>query len=248
MKIFISFLITVFFSASCSVIKKDKLIGTWGTVSTEKSTGSDSIKVHYFIEFPKDDGIYYLNQTVEGKWYFFIGYSLDSVHLETIKFISNDQFSIIFPDSVKKTMGISKNPEYCRVGKNIRPHKIILDLYNQVLPLGTTLDIDTLADKSIFYRCYLYGNREKSISARENEVKFYFDKEMKSLPKEEELNKYDSASGKIMNRYTWEYQSTKILLESYFNFRDTTGKDRSNDTDNLEVKIWQTIFNDQSVR
>jgi hypothetical protein len=235
------FFLTIFLMVSCTISKKDKLIGTWSTVSMEKSTGStDSAKVQYYIEFT-DDGIYYLNQSVDGNWYFYKGYNMDSIHYETINFISKDNFEIIFPDSAQKNLGISKNPIYHRVERNIKPNEIMLDLYNKYFPLGTTLDVDTLGDKSLFYHCYLTGTRKKSISAAENEVKFFFDKRMKSLPKEEELNKYDPMYGKIMNKYLWEDMQTKISLESYFNFKNTKDKYKFNDNDQLEVKIWLDI-------
>ena len=68
----ISFIILIIsYSVSCTINKKDKLIGTWSTVSMEKSNDSeDSIKVRYFIEFTSDDGIYYLNQSAGENWYF----------------------------------------------------------------------------------------------------------------------------------------------------------------------------------
>jgi bifunctional DNA-binding transcriptional regulator/antitoxin component of YhaV-PrlF toxin-antitoxin module len=242
MKIFIPVILALIIFSSCTQGKKERLIGTWCSVSEEKSNGaSDSIQLHYFIQFTADEGIYYLNQLTDGNWYFFKGYSMDSIHYETIKFSSDDKFEIVFPDSVRKKLGISKKTVYNRVEKNIKPGRIILDLYNEILPLGTALEIDTLADRSIYYSCWLIGKKEKSISAMENQVKFFFDKEMKSPPEKEELNKYDRTSGNIMNRYTWEDMNSKILMECYFNFGNTTDKDKSNDFDRLKVKIWQVI-------
>lgn len=61
MKNSILIILTLFIASSCTLSKKDRLMGTWGSVSVEKNAGSkDSVKVHYFIEFT-DHGIYYLN-------------------------------------------------------------------------------------------------------------------------------------------------------------------------------------------
>lgn len=166
---------------------------------------------------------------------------MDSIHYETIRIISKDYFEILFPDSVKSKLGMNKNPLYNRVNRNIKPDKMIFGLYSKLIQLGIPLEVDTLRDSTIYYHCYLPGTRIESISALGNEIKLFFDEQMGSLPREEALNEYDQSLGKTFNECTWENISSKIIMECYFNFRDTTDRNRFNNIDQLEVKIWQNI-------
>ncbi len=241
MKNFILVVFALLIASSCVPGKKERLIGTWVSVSDEKRTASkDSALLHYFIEFT-DHGIFYLNQLSSSKYYFFKGYSMDSVHYETIKFHSKDNFEILFSDSVKRNLKMSKNPQYVRVDRNIRPDIMIIDLYNGYFPLGTPLEIDTLRDSTVYYHCYLPGNENMSITELENEIKFFFDKQMKAPPGEVLLNEYDQTSGRTFNEYTWKNPESRIFMQCYFKFRDAAKKPTINNIDQLEVKIWQNI-------
>jgi uncharacterized protein (DUF2132 family) len=64
---------------------------------------------------------------------------------------------------------------------------------------------------------------------------------MKSLPKKEDLQKYDPMFKALTNSYTWEDLNNKILMECYFNFKNTTDQYSFNDRDQLEVRIWQNV-------
>jgi len=224
MKKIIVVLLAIFLIISCSDNKKDILIGTWYTESIEKDWYSeDSINCISFIEYT-DTNNYQLYKSSNGDWYFFRDDSMNSINQELIHFISDDKFEILLSDSVK-------NPVYNRIEKNIKPNQMIFDLFNnffQYAQFWSNLRIDTLGDETIFYNIVLTGTKEKSILTIEHQIKYFFDKQMKSLPKEEKSN-----------IYIWEDLNTKILMECYFRFNKY---DTIDDTmDELEVKIWQNV-------
>ncbi len=233
------FLILIVFLFSCSKNKTDKLIGTWFNSSIEESKFSKDT-VNRFIEYTDNKEIYNLTSFYDG-WLFFKGSSMDSIKNEQINFISKDKFEMLFTDSYKELIGIKENPIYNRVGKNIKPNKMMFDLYNNFYLFGTVLDVDTLGDGTINYDYSLTGTNDKSILELEHQVKYFIDKQMKTLPKEEELGKYSQWEKALMNIYTWEDLNTKILMECYFEFKDTTDKYRMHDQDQLKVKIWQNV-------
>lgn len=236
------FLFLIVFLFSCSENKQKKLIGTWGTTTLKSDWyGKDSILCKEFLEFTKDEDIYSLRQPGNGQWDFSIMRKKDSLNYDIYKFISNNEFEIQLPEETKKLMGIKKNSIYTRISRDIKPNKLIFDFLNNFLEYGNSLSIDTLGGETLWYEYELTETKDKTISTLEHQVKFFIDKQMKTLPKEEELEKYDQLYKSLVNIYTWEDLNTKILMECYFNFKDTTDQYTFNDKDQLKVRIWQNV-------
>lgn len=233
------FLILIVFLFSCSENKNDKLIGTWFNSSIEESKFSKDT-VNRFIEYTDNKETYNLTSFYDG-WLFFKGNSMDSIKNEQINFISKDKFEMLFTDSYKELIGIKENPIYNRVGENIKPNKMMFDLYNNFYLFGTVLDVDTLGDETLWYEYELTETKDKTISTLEHQVKYFIDKQMKTLPKEEELEKFSQWERTLVNTYTWENLNIKILMECYFEFKDTTDQYSLNDKDQLKVRIWQNV-------
>jgi hypothetical protein len=241
MKTIICILSTFCLLISCNVNEKAKLKGTWFNTTIKESKYSKDT-VNRFIAYTGTKESFVLTSFYDG-WLFEKGqiWFLDSTRLRQIKFLSNNRFEIVFPDSIKTLLDIRINPVYNRVVKNITPNKMIFDLYNNFYTFGTMLNIDTLGDGTIYYDYTLTETNSKSILELEHLVKYYIDKQMKVLPKEEELEKYSQWEKALMNTYTWEDINSKILMECYFELKDTTDKYRLHDNDQLKVKIWQNI-------
>ena len=233
-------LLTIFLIIACSQNKKDKLLGTWYNSSVEENF-SPKDTVRRFIEYADNKETSTLYTTNGSDWEYFKGISWYLGNTEQINFISNDKFEILLPDSVKKFVGLKENPVYNRVKKTIAPNKMIFDLYTNFYPFGNSLSIDTLGDETIYYNYVLTESKDKSMSTLEHQIKYFIDKQMKSLPKKEELLKYDELYKSLVNIYTWEDLNSKILMECYFKNKDTTDQYKFNDKDELEVKIWQNI-------
>lgn len=233
-------LLTIFLIIACSKNKKDKLIGTWYNSSIEENFSlNDTVKS--YIEYTANKETYTLYTTNGNDWEYFKGTSWYLSNTEQINFISNDKFEILLPDSVKKFVGLKENPVYNLVKKTIEPNKMIFDLYINFYPFGNSLSIDTLGDETIYYNYVLTESKDKSISTLEHQIKYFIDKQMKSLAKNEDLLKYDELYKSLVNIYTWEDLNSKILMECYFRNKDTTDQSKFNDKDELEVKMWQNI-------
>jgi len=240
MKKFTFALLTIFLIIACSQNKKDKLLGTWYNSSVEKNfSPNDTVK--RFIEYADNKENSTLYSTNGSDWEYFKGISWYLGNVRQIVFISKDKFEIHLPDSIKEFVGIKENPVYNRVEKNIKPNKMIYDLYNNFYAFGNSLSIDTLGDETIYYNYVLTETKDKSISTLEHQIKYFIDKQMNSLPKKEDLLKYDQLYKSLVNIYTWEDLNAKILMECYFKNKDTTDQFTFNDKDELEVKIWQNI-------
>jgi hypothetical protein len=86
-----------------------------------------------------------------------------------------------------------------------------------------------LADYDVF------STPQKSIFTSERQVKYYFDKQMGSLPNKEKVSNYLSLERRIYNTYVWEN------LENVIELKDTTDNFTNNDRDKVKVKIWQNV-------
>lgn len=232
---------------SCTENKKSKLIGTWVSEEMDKDPYSgvsgrkDSIKRVTYTQYKDSKEVYTLYQDFFNGWVYFKSGNIDSIKTDQIHFITNDKFEVLMSDSIRKMIGIKDNPIHTRTKKEIRIDKIILNLFENFYPSGESLEIDTLGDGTILYKYDLNGTKDKTIYTLEHQVKYFIDKQMNTLPKEEETEKYSRWEKCLMNTYTWENLNNKILMECYFKIKDTTDNYSLNDIDKLEVKIWENV-------
>jgi hypothetical protein len=244
-KVTFVFLTLILFS--CTENLKTRLIGTWYTESMDKDPYSgikgrkDSIKRVTYTQYKDSKEVYILYQSYLDAWVYFKSGNVDSIKPEQIRFITNDKFEYIIPDSIKKIIGIKHNPIHSRSNKEIKINPIISNLFENLYPIGESLEIDTLGDGTILYKYDLNETKEKTIYTLEHQVKYFIDKQMNTLPKEEETEKYSQWEKCMMSTYTWENLNTKILMECYFKMKDTTDKYTFNDKDVLQVKIWENV-------
>lgn len=235
-------LMAILLLPSCSENKQKKLIGTWGTTTLKEDWyGKDSILCKEYLEFTKTGDVYYLGQPGNGKWDFSIKRKRDSLNYDIYKLISKNEFEIQLPEETKKFLGIKKNSIYTRISRDIKPNKLIFDFLNNFLEYGNSLSIDTLGGGTVMYQLDMEETKAKSTSELGNLVKYFFDKQIGSLPKEDKEGKYSIWEKAIVNIYTWENLETKLLMECYFKNKDLTDEFTYNDKDYIEIKIWHNV-------
>lgn len=241
MKSIISILLIVLFITSCKEDPKKELVGTWkfeGSVINRylKDTTNqisyfqfaDSTDVYNLMGILSIDKMYTKGYNVDWTFYHM---NFDSLKLE-YNLISNDKLEVTYSDSTKNV--------YSRIAKDIRPNKLFFDLFNTFCQ-NSYMSLDSLGDGTLWCKFSLYEAGNKSISAFEKQVKFYVDKHTGSLPKKEKTDEYDRMFNRMVNTYTWEDLTSKILMECSFNYKNLKDNYTFNDNDELEVKIWLNV-------
>lgn len=235
-------LLSLMLLASCKENKQKKLIGTWGTIALQDDWYSeDSILCHEFIEFTKTGDQYFLYEPGNGEWKFLILGKKDSINYDMYKLTSGNEIEVQLPEQAKKALKIKKNPIYTRTSRDIKPNKLIFDLLYNFREYKSPMSIDTLGDGTIRYELEMQEGKGKSTLELGNLVKYFLDKQIGALPKEEEEGHYSRWEKAIANIYTWENLNTKLIMECYFKDKDSIGNIVIHANDYIQVKLWQNV-------
>ena len=222
--------------SACS--KKKRLEGTWfHEYSYFSPYENDSLTVVSFYENTGTTERYQLDKS-DAHWTFF-KYTVNEIDYSNISFISKDKYVYMIPDSLKEKAHIRDNFEFTRVSKDIKPHRILLSLYNNFFQEMSRMTLDTVFDGSIFCSLKLEEQEGETLAEMGNKIKYFFDKEMQSLPVSEETFKYDKVEGAVYDHYIWENLEVKVEIRVYpfdeANIPSDSSKRR------LELRCWLNV-------
>lgn len=242
MKTFLKILLVIVLVASaCKTDPNKRLVGTWYYEDSSYDIVSEDTAWNYhYIEFTDSDTIYSTEGIKRLNKIYTDGYNIDwsygygradSLPLK-FNLKSVNSLEIAYPDSSKRV--------FSRYTTSKRPNELFFNLIN-LIGQNNVMRIDTMGDGTLFCNMDVSGNEKMNIIAIEKQVKYFMDKQLKSLPQEQEEGKFSQWERTLFNEYKWEDLNHKVTMENYFHFKDLEDEYTFNDQDELEIKIWLNV-------
>lgn len=235
LKIFIAI---VFVAFACKTDPNKKFVGNWYFEGLQYDyVTQDSLLNYRYLEFTDSNTVYFLTGIKEFSDIYTDGYKIDWTYsyvrpdslTEIFKFISDNTIELVSPKQIFTRQSTSK-----------RPNELFFNLLN-LMGSNTFMELDTLGDGTLWCTMNVPETDKANIIAIEKQVKYFMDKQLKSLPKEQEEGKFSQWQRKLGNVYKWEDLNHKVTMENYFGFKDLEDEYTFNDKDELEIKIWLNV-------
>jgi len=234
------FLAMVLIVSSCKTVT-NRVTGNWYYEGIQYDlVTEDSLWNYHYLEFTDSNTVYFLTGIKRLNKIYTDGYKIDW----TYSYLSTDSlplnFTLVSDNSLELTYADSTKRIFSHYPSSKRPNELFFNLIN-LIGQNNIMRIDTMGDGTLFCNLDIAGNDKLNITAIEKQVRYFMDKQLKSLPLKQEEGQFSQWERTLFNEYRWEDLTAKVTMENYFHFKDLDDEYTFNDKDELEIKIWLNV-------